>query len=221
MYSIIMSGVSVQTFGQLILKHPQDQTVPDISQQGIFVYLPLPQVGQDEPETSAEYITPSPNIAESLEVFDKYAMNTLREHGLSGEVSGQNKFTSGLDRLLIQMDTTEIIEENQQSFQLCENHLLKIIKAFNELTGGPRYQSEDMSVIFKKPRPLQSEKELLEIIEKKLSLGLIEKYEALMILDPNMGDEAAQNKIEKINEQKSLRINFGDQQEEDDIKGQD
>jgi len=221
MYSIIMSGVSVQTFGQLILKHPQDQTVPDISQQGIFVYLPLPQVGQDEPETSAEYITPSPNIAESLEVFDKYAMNTLREHGLSGEVSGQNKFTSGLDRLLSQMDTTEIIEENQQSFQLCENHLLKIIKAFNELTGGPRYQSEDMSVIFKKPRPLQSEKELLEIIEKKLSLGLIEKYEALMILDPNMGDEAAQNKIEKINEQKSLRINFGDQQEEDDIKGQD
>ena len=221
MYSIIMSGVSVQTFGQLILKHPQDQSVPDISQQGIFVYLPLPQVGQDEPETSAEYITPTPNISESLEVFDKYAMNTLREHGLSGEVSGQNKFTSGLDRLLSQMDTTEIIEENQQYFAVNENQLLKIIKAFNELTGGPRYQSEEMSVIYKKPKPLQSEKELLETIEKKLSLGLIEKYEALMILDPNMNKDAAQQKIERIQEQTSLRISFDDQKNEDDNEGED
>lgn len=221
LYSIIISGVSVQTFGQLVLKHPQDQEVPDISQQGIFVYLPLPQAGEGEPETNAEYITPSPNIDDSLAVFREYATAVLKEHGISGEMSGDNhKFTSGLDRLLSQMDTTEIIEENQELYALAEKQLFSIIKAFNEITGRPRFLSESLNVIYKKPKPLQSEKELLELIEKKLDLGLIEKYEALLILDPNMSPEAAKAKLQNIEPDNVLRLPNANIEEKDDSQGE-
>jgi len=52
--------------------------------------------------------------------------------------------------------------------------------------------------VFKKPKVLISDAEILSNIEKRLSLGLIEKWEALRILDPNLSEEAAREKADGI-----------------------
>jgi hypothetical protein len=199
-YSIILSGMSVQAFGQLVIKYPQSQTMPDVQQNGIFTFLKLPQVGEGEPETTADYISPSPQIEASLNVFQTYASAVLSEHGVNGgEFTGDTKsFTSGLDRLLSQMDTTEIVEDNQQSYAEKEKELFEIIKAFGSKSGEVSFTSELTNVVYKKPKPMQSEKELLEIIKMKLDNGLIEKWEALVTLDPNMSEDDAKAKIEAI-----------------------
>ena len=117
------------------------------------------------------------------------------------------------------MDTTEIIEENQEEYAEREKELYFIIREFERLTGRTVFRSENLSISYKKPKPLQSEKELLELIEKKLNLGLIEKHEALTILNPNMTEQQARKKIELIDNSSAIvlpGVNVGEKPEEGD-----
>ena len=49
-----------------------------------------------------------------------------------------------------------------------------------------------------KPNPMMSEKEILENAQIKLEMGIIEPYEVLQALDPNLEDEDAMARIEEI-----------------------
>ena len=59
-------------------------------------------------------------------------------------------------------------------------------------------RSDDISILFRKPKPMLSTTELLDEIERKLELGLIEEHEKFQILDPNMDDDDARDKLERI-----------------------
>ena len=196
-YSVMLTGCSVQTFGHLVLKHPEDQKMPDEIYNSLFTYSRLPQI--DGSDTSLEYLNSSPNIQSNLDVLRDFGGSIVSEHLGDGSQNIKNQtFTSGLDRLIAQSDITSIIESNQQVYADCENSLYKIIRAFYFAKNDFRFRSDSITVKYPKPKPIQSESELLANIEKKIALGLMERHEALMTIDPNMSKEAAIAKIEQI-----------------------
>lgn len=207
-YSVMLTGNSLQTFGHLVLKHPSDQKMPDEIYNSLFTYSRLPQIEGDIP-TDLDYLNPSPNIQSNLEVLNNYAHQIITEHLGDGSqnVKGSDNFTSGLDRMIAMSDITNIIESNQQVYAKAENDLYKIIKAYYDAMNDTRFSSDGLTIKYSKAKPIQSESEILDNIKKKIELGLIERHEALMMLDPNMSSESAQEKIEKVKQEKQEYMN--------------
>lgn len=213
-YSVMLTGSSLQTFGHLVLKHPASQNMPDEIYNSLFTYSRLPQEENGEIATELDYINPNPNLESQLKVLQDYGHQIITEHLGDGSqsVNGSDKFTSGLDRLIAMSDITNMVESNQQVYAKCENDLYLIIKSFYESINDFRFKSEALSVKYPKAKPIQSESEILANIEKKLTLGLIEKHEALLMLDPNMTEKAAKDKVKAVNleKQQSVQSFIGD-----------
>jgi len=206
-YSVMLTGSSLQTFGHLVLKHPAEQPMPDEIYNSLFTYSRLPQVEGDI-ATELDYLNPNPNLTGNLEILSNYGHQIISEHLGDGSqnITGSDNFTSGLDRMIAMSDITNIIESNQQAYAKAEDGLYQIVKAFSNESNRSSFSSEKLIVKYSKSKPIQSEKEMLENIEKKIQLGLIEKHEALMILDPNMTPEKAREKVDKIKLEKDSEV---------------
>lgn len=206
-YSVMLTGASVQTFGHLVLSHPEDQPVPGEIYNSLFTYSKLPQRSAG-PETRLDYLAPNPALDAQLKVIMNYGHQIITEHlGESQNLEGSNDFASGLDRLIAMSDLTNIIESNRELYAKAENDFYQLVKRFYEVTNSFTFRSDELSVQYPKAKPIQSESEILANIEKKLDLGLIEKHEALLMLNPNMSEDAAREKIEKINTEKINNLN--------------
>ena len=202
-YSVMLTGVSLQTFGHLVLKHPEDQKMPDEIYNSLFTYSRLPQKEGEAP-TELDYLNPSPNLSSGSEILKDYCNHIVAEHLGDGSqgIAGSESFKSGLDRMIAQADVSNIIESNQQVYAQAENTLYQIVKAFYEASNDMRFKSDSITVKYHKAKPIQSEKEILENIDTKIRLGLIERYEAIMALDPNMSEASAKEKIKAVNQGK-------------------
>jgi len=200
MLSTIITGMNAQAFGQLVIKYPENQPMPDVLQQGMLTFLKLPQAGGEDPETTADYISPSPDLANALNVFYSYVSAVLDEHQISvTAIKGDaQKFASGLDRMLAQADTNEVVEANQEVYAELEKQLYKLIKKFKESKSEFMFKSEALMIKYIKPNPMMSEKEILENAKVKLDMGIIEPYEILQALDPNVEDDDAISRVEEI-----------------------
>ena len=212
-YSVMLTGSSLQTFGHLVLSHPEDQVMPNEIYNSLFTYSRLPQKEGDSP-TTLSYLNPSPNMDGQLQIMQNYGHQIITEHLGDGSqnVSGSDNFTSGLDRMIAQSDITNIIESNQQVYAKAENDLYLIIRAYYEAMNDMRFRTDTLTVKYPKAKPIESEAEILANIEKKLQLGLIEKFEALMMLDPNMSSDNAKDKISRVSEENRAAMGdfFGD-----------
>ena len=208
-YSVMLTGASLQTFGHLVLSHPSEQPMPSELYNSLFTYSKLPQVEGDIP-TTLDYLNPSPNLDSQLQVLQNYGHQIISEHLGDGtqSVAGSDNFTSGLDRMIAMSDITSLIESNQQTYSKCENVLYSIIKAFYDVIDRRKFTSDTISVKYSKAKPIESEAEILLNIEKKLSIGLIEKYEALMMLDPNITADNARAKIAVIDIEKKKNVDM-------------
>lgn len=206
--SVYLTSGNMQV-GTLVLKYPEDQTIKQAT-HGLMVAMSLPQKNDaDAPETNAEYIAPTPNMSAHRESIMTYLAMVLDQQGINpaGALnSSPEKFASGLDRLLAEVDVQSIIEENQRTYAKVENDLYKIIKTQAESLKVYKFKSENMNVIYKKPKMLITDKEKLENIDKMLQLGLIEEHEKLIMVDPNLSDEQAKEKLARINKAKQSMV---------------
>jgi hypothetical protein len=200
MLSTIITGMNAQAFGQLVIKYPENQKMPDVLQQGMLTFLKLPQAGEGESATEADYISPSPDLANALNVFYSYVSAVLDEHQITvTAIKGDAQtFASGLDRLIAQADTNEVVEGNQELYSLVEKNLYLLVKAFHDLKSQFLFPSESLMIKYHKPSPMMSEKEILDNAKTKLEMGIIEPYEVLQALDPNISDEDAMERTEEI-----------------------
>lgn len=202
--SIIMTGSALQSFGNLIISAPSEQDLPDELQNSLFTYMKLPQI-DGEIKTTADYIQPSPDIPSILEVLARYVISVMDEWGIksSQSIKGSvQQFSSGIDRLLSFADTFEKVTIMQSSFEKLENQLYRIISKWSELTGFHKFTSQSVNVVYNKQKPLLSEEEILKNIKTKFELGLIEPWEALRELEPNITPDEAKKKIEEIRKNK-------------------
>lgn len=200
--SILLTGSNSQVFGRMVVTFPESQPFPDVLEDSLFTYIKLPQVEGDAPATDAKFINANPDLSSFKDILDEYERQILEEYNVSTQTAGNNKFTSGVDRFLSMQSEISVIEQNQESYTRVENMIYQIIKTYFESMGDFRFKSEELAVIFPKQQPVQSEKELIEIFKMKKEIGIVEDWELLTILDPNMPEEMAREKVDKVKEQK-------------------
>lgn len=202
--SELMTAANIQGVGQMVFKYPisLENKFNKIT-TGLLSAIKLPQSkNPDDKPTEAEYISPSPDLSGMQDVTLSYIKQVLNEHGLKNTSAigseGQD-FNSGLQMAIANSSVQDIIEQNQQAYVQMEREMFEIIKAWELFRGNSVFAEDDkIDIIFKKPKVLISDAEILANIEKRLSLGLIEKWEALRILDPNLSEDSAKEKAATI-----------------------
>lgn len=208
--SDVLTASSQQGFGQLVLRYPAGTKFEKVH-TGITTAIELPQATDpDAPETDAKYINASPDLAGQLDVIRNYWKMVAEEHGVqAGNLTGTNaqEFTSALDRAISNAPTTDVMEINQAMYRKLEQNVFEIVKAYAKSANQNVFSKDEMlQVIYKKPKVLISDKETLDNIDKRLSLGLIEEWEKFKIIDPNLTETEARAKLERVNAERAKSV---------------
>ena len=211
-WSDLKTAGATQGHGQLVIKHPEGQNMKK-KHLGQHVALSLPQKvksGKVPVPTEASYINASPDLAGQLNISKTETVLILDEHGVksSGRIDGGvEAFASGFDRLLSEADTQDVIEENQMLYgPIVEQQTYLSIKAGEETLNRNTFRSDSIAVKYSKPKVLVTDKETREVIQLDLDMGLIEEHEKFMRLDPNLTEEEAREKLEKIDAEREERM---------------
>lgn len=203
--SDIITASALQGFG-ILLTTAEQGSKTNVIHQGFNIAMHLDQPSDpDAPRTTAEYLNPSPDLGGMRDVVNTYAEAVISDHGLMNfSLAGSgDKFASGLDRALSMADVTEVREMNQADYMEVETDVFEIIKKYDEINATKLFDKDDkLQVLYSKPKILTSEKETLELIEKKLDRGLLKKVKAFMLLNPSMSEEEAEEELEEIKEEK-------------------
>lgn len=198
--SVYLTSANMQV-GQLVISGPAT-ALPSKVASGMMTSMTLPQSGnQDDKPTTADYISPSPDLAGHKEAIMTYMAMILDEQGISSsqKLGETETFSSGLDRMLSEASIQSIIEDNQDFYVRFEQHIFEIISAMFD----NKYKSQFLQIVFKKPKMLSSDTDKLANIEKLLQLGLIEEWQKFIEVDPNMTEDQAKEKLARIKAEKA------------------
>lgn len=194
--SIYLTSGNMQ-IGQLVIKHPTKQQMGEVV-TGLRVAMKLPQMGGEQADTTAEYISPSPDLEGHKNSILLYMMLILDEGGITntkiGDAEGQS-FTSGFDRLIANADVQDIIEDNQSIYAKVENKAYRIIRAIHLADGDISFSSPKLMITYQLPTIMLNDSEKLENLRKKKELGLWEEWELLREANPNLSEEEAKTII--------------------------
>ena len=171
------------------------------------VKIPQPDL-EGSPPTTFEYKSPNPDLSGQMEVYSNYLSAILSQAGINAATilkDGAQSFTSGLDRAIANADVTSIIAQNQNDYISVEKQAFEIVKAWSKVIDLKVKFSEksELQILFPKPKILISDKETLENIKLRMDLGLITKVEALRIIDPNLTEEEAKDRLDEIKEERA------------------
>lgn len=206
--SVYLTSGNMQ-IGQLVLKYPEGQNFQMVT-SGLMTGIKLPQsTDPDAPETDASYISPSPNMDAHRTAIMTYVSMILDEQGIrsAGALdSTAEKFSSGLDRAIAEADVQDIIEDNQGLYRCVEEEVFEIVRAQLASINSNPFSDGDLRIVYKKPRMLVSDTELLTNLEKMINLGLLEAWEKFTIVDPNMSEEDAKAKLARIQSGEQSRV---------------
>lgn len=210
--------------GTLVLKYPSSQPIESVV-NGLFTGMKLPQSeNPDSPETDAQYIAPSPNMSGHKEAIITHMAAILDEQGINSNqlIKPNEGFTSGFDRLLASADVQDIIEDNQGYYRKVEQKVYEIIRLiYKNFLKKEIFKTDYLSIQYRKPKVLISDTEKLANIEKMDSLGLVLPWEKFMLLDPNLTEEEAKEKYDKIIEIKRSSLNMIMQNQETPVEGEE
>jgi len=209
LWSDVLSAASGQGFGILTLKYPESmQDKMENVTIGLTTGLELPQSGNpNDASTEAAYINPGPDLEGQVMTYSKWIVSVLDDYGITSSQAlqgGVEKFASGLDRIIAQADVQDVVTDNQTDYVDVEDEIFNIVKTNEKVivNSNSFTDKDELTVIYPKPKVLISDKESLENIEKRMNLGFIEPWEGLVMLDPNITEEAAREKIKTIKESK-------------------
>lgn len=207
MYNLLasdyLSAMSLQGFGILVVSHAEG-TVTEKMHSGITTGIHLPIIQGADAQPDAKFINPNPDLTGMKETIETYAREVLDEHGISSSSAGSTqKFSSGIERMISMADVSDKIQNNRRVFTRIEKNVVDILIAYEKLRDG----DDTLKTTFQKSKVLISDSEVLTNIKSRMDMGLITKVEALQIIDPNLNDDDAQSKIDKINDEKTNNVN--------------
>lgn len=224
MMSDLITAASMQGFGQAILSYPENAEIKEV-EVGLMAAVRLPQSTKlDAPKTEFKFESPSPDLAGQKTICDNYMYSVLAEHGIDGGQSndkGSTTFTSAADRYMASADVQWIVKENQEVYQELEEEVFEIIKLWEGLNGNNAFdKAEELKVYFPQPTINITESDKLKNIEMLLKLRLKTRPQALMILDPNLTEQQAEDEIqevddESLNSMKTFRSQIADSSKPD------
>jgi hypothetical protein len=191
--SDLQNTIKMNGYAVGVLKAPSELQ-PEGQVIGAAMLLKLPT---DNPEATVdfEFVSPNANIGEISQSIDRFLNYFTTSEGLGTEVinsSGESRqFSSGLDRFIATINRVEAHQDDYERFRSVENQIYEIIKAWsNVLATSQDFDSQyklgsipdwsEVDVAFSQPEMIQTETEKLEVIDRKLGLGLISVVEAIM-----------------------------------------
>lgn len=206
--------------GSLVVEHPTEQAVDSV-RIGLFNAIKLPQSDSaDAKPTKAYYIAPSPNLDGHKDAIMTHAALILDEQGIRGNktLTADESFASGLDRIVANADVNDIIEDNQEDYMIAEQQAYHIIQRIYDFQDSSKlFKSEDIAIVYRKPKVMITDSERLDNIKKKKELGIFEDYELLQDYDPNLSEQEARDKLKnKSKALKELSDSFNTEDEEED-----
>lgn len=212
LWSELLTAANVQGTSIFTLSYPQSQQGNlETLTHGITTGIELPQVEDSDIRTEADFISPNPDLANQKDVYVTYLRMVLAEHGITNsqglDGGGAEMHPSALDRIIANADVQNIIYQNQQTlFEPLEMGVFKLIKRWNErvLMDTTFSDNDELFVKYPKPKILISDKETLDNIEKRMSLGLMMDWEALVAIDPNLTEQEAKKKIDDIKTERRM-----------------
>ena len=206
-----LTAKNIHGSGIQVFKYPErmDGRFKEMS-SGQTEAIRLPQSSKDsDSATDFEYKTSGAQLQPMMDNDMNYLRQVLQEHEIEGmkmDLADSNA-TSGISRAISGASVQKVIERNQQVYAETEKKMFKIIKAWDRFNGTNMFSEDDeMQIVFPKPKVMLSDKETLETIEKQLELGLIEEWEKFIKMDPNLSEEEAREKLERIESAKEEKV---------------
>lgn len=211
--------IRLQGYSQAVMaseKQPQDLNV------GVQKVLWLPiDPNRPGPDPKFEFVSPSPDIAGSLQYVENVINIFLSSRGLDpGTVSGKGEarsFSSGIERLLAMLDKFEATKTDFSLFKNAEKELFDILKLWSnefQSVAGPGELKDELKVgmigedvfldiKFSEPSTVQTKSEKEESVIKLMEQGLMSRLEAIMELR-DVEEEIAKKILKDIDQQDGI-----------------
>lgn len=207
-----LTAANIQGTGQMVISYPEkyEAKFKNLT-TGLTTAIKLPQSNNpDDRATTVQYISPSPDLTGQRDYYTTYLKQILAEHGITssqGIDGSAESFSSGLERMIANADVQSSIEQNQDLYVDMEKRMFEIITAWELFIGKNTYGPDDgIDIVFPKPKLMVSDDEILNKIDKMLRLGVIEEWEKFIIIDPNLSEEDAREKLAIIDAAKAEKI---------------
>jgi hypothetical protein len=205
--------VDMQGFAQAYLKAPESlqPTSIQIGPNYILRLMTDPNIPNSDVEfgfaQSGADLSGAQSYVESL-LAQFLSSQGLNPNTVVGRADGSTGFSSGIERLLALVEKFESSKDVMALYQKVERQVFSCIKAWHNLARisedvlEEKYLAEEMSedlqmqVVFSKPEAVQTEAEMLDIIDRKIEMGVASRIDALMELEKLTREQAIERAAE-------------------------
>lgn len=207
-----------QGWGQLVItgKNIKEGFKVGPHQALIFEY------DEGDPKPEIDVLSPNPPLDLWMKAIEQYVALLLSTNNLSPSAISirldAGAFPSGIAMIIEMSEATDSIEDKQSLFQAGERESIKIGAAWQNyyfetksltpefMAIGKLPENIEASINFGSVKPVVSEKEKLENIRTRKDLGINEEVELIMLDNPDMTLEQAEEKLLKIKAEKLNRV---------------
>lgn len=206
----------MQGWGQMVITG--GESLPNKFEIGPHRALIVKYDKDQDPVPSVDIASANPPLDSWMRAIEQYVALILSTNNLApSNISMRldtNTFPSGIAMMIEQSQHTDNIQDKQEMYKQIERELFIIATSWvNYLTDfnglddkylaiGKIDPSLDVSIKFKSPRPIISEKEQLEILQLRKEMGIDSMLDIIKKDNPDMNEEQAQNKLKAILEEK-------------------
>lgn len=171
-----------------------------------------------EPAPSFQYVSSNPPLEQHMRSIEMtcgfyLSTNNLSPTNVAGSLDATT-FPSGIAKMVEDAQSTEPVEDRQRYFKDKEPGLWDTVARWQNLLFDSKSLTEKFMEIgqidtrgvelsFPTPKPVISETEKLDNLAKRKKLGLNTKEELIRIDDPDISDEKLQEKLAKLEGDKS------------------
>lgn len=226
--------VRLQGYSQAVLSGSKE-LMHESLQIGPTKFLKL-TVDPDQPvDTKFEFVNPSPDLDGSIRFLEMLLANFLTSRGVDPKIisgkSDATSFSSGIERLLHNLERFEASREDISLFTNAEDKIFNLVKAWHNVSRGTDRLEEkyltsvipdESSVVvsFNKPEMIQTRQERIAQVEKEMDLGLISRIDALEQFH-GIDRDAAIEKAKQIDEDEGMTQGEEDGEEDRGSEGLD
>ena len=169
----------------------------------------LPQSSKDgDSATEFDYKTSGAQLGPMMDSDMKYLKQIMKDHDIEGTNMelGESNAISGISKAISGASVQKLIERHQRIYAKTEQKIFEVIKAWDRLNRTKFFSPEDeLQVVFPRPKVMLSDRETLENIKMMMEMGLIEEWEKFIKMDPNLSEQQAREKLERVNSEREKK----------------
>lgn len=177
---------------------------------------------KEDPVPALGFLSANPALGELRSLIEMYVAlmlttNNLSVSGVATQLGNAQDPASGIAIILDKAESMEDVKDQEQIFLDNEPVIWRKLSKWMNFYNAkgmldpalvPFTLPEDVKVTLKfgDAKPIMSEKEMLENIQLREELGLNTKTELLMMDDPSLTEQQAEEKLKKITEENMQRL---------------